>query len=730
MVLKIGRAGLLVVALLSGCVGATEPVRSGTREGVAVGLVLAKAHDPGVLPAPAELSEAIAAALDRRNFAAAVTAGAPAGLRDRARRFEALAAAGGEAPWLLLVEAEPVYFGQIAGRIRWEVTVRASLQRRGDPSSLRESRRTYPALLDHVHEAEPEALRAVAGLVAEQVGALVDEALAAASPVKSASLGPQRALYFALVDRMPNGDVSNDRDVAPADPAAWHGGDLKGVTQRLDAMAALGVDALWLSPLSRGRAAKFEGHGAFHGYWVEELAELDPRFGSEAELQGLIAAAHARGIRVYVDLVLNHVDYDAKLVKAKPEWFHRNGPIVDWNDPVQLVTHEVHGLPDLAQERPEVHAALVQAAKAWIARGVDGFRLDAVKHVDAGWWRRFGDEVRAGAPDGFYLLGEDLEGDPGKLADRWGKTGFDAVFDFPLHFALLDVVCSGAPPARLAALLAGDAFYDAPERLVTLADNHDLPRLASRCADERDGRAVLELLAALRGTPSISWGTESALPGGKEPENRGDLRPDHEPWRESLTAALARRAAWPALRGRYTQVLASDASSLLLARGDGQQAALVFLNRGEAPRAPALPEALAAALVIDAPREVPAHGVGLFRLALRPGGSSSPLLAALAGRPAELPITVEVQGLPPLAAGERLHLTGAGPALGGWIPQRGPVIEAGLVTLVLPRGTLTEGKLVRVRPDGQVTWEGGENVPIFAPAAGPPAPLRLTWRGA
>ncbi len=729
MVLNPRRSCVLLALLFTGCAFGIEPLRSEARETVAVGLVLGKAHEPGVLPAPEALADAIGVALERRNLQATLTAGAPPGLRDRGRRLEALAAAGAEAPWLLLVEAEPTFFGQVAGRLRWEVTVRATLQRRGDPASLRESRRTFPALLDRIHEAEPEALRAVSGLVAEQVGALVDEALAAKAPVPSASKAPARALYFALVDRMPNGDPANDRDVVPGDPAAWHGGDLRGVTQRLDAMAALGVDALWLSPLSKGRAATFEGHGAFHGYWVEELATLDPRFGTEAELTTLIDAAHARGIRVYVDLVLNHVDYDAPLVTAKPAWFHHNGPITDWNDPAQLVTHDVHGLPDLAQERPEVHAALVAAAKTWVARGVDGFRLDAVKHVDAAWWRRFGDEVRAGAPAGFWLLGEDLEGDPAKLADRWAKTGFDAVFDFPLHFALLDVACKGAPPARLASLLAGDAYYDAPERLVTLADNHDLPRLASTCADERDGRAVLELLAALRGTPSITWGTESALAGATEPGNRGDLRPTHEPWRETITRALGRRAAWPSLRGRYTQVLTSDPTSITLARGDGREAALVFLNRGETPRSPALPEALGRELVVTELRAVPAHGVGLFRLALRPGGAAS-ALAALAGRPAEVSVAVRVTDGPALQAGEQLHLTGAGPTLGGWVPQRGPIVEQGALTIVLPRGTLTEGKLVLVRPDGNVTWESGANRAIFVPAAGDVASLTLAWRGA
>jgi len=189
---------------------------------------------------------------------------------------------------------------------------------------------------------------------------------------------------------------------------------------------------------------------------------VDPRFGTVAELGELTRGLHRRGMRLVLDLVVNHVGYDAPILRERPEWFHRFGTIRNWNDPLELVTHEVHGLPDLAQERPEVYAFLRDAGKLWVDRlGIDGYRLDAVKHVPLEFWRRFNGELRATHPR-FMLLGELYEGAPEAVAHVQRAGAFTHMFDFPTAFALRDVFCGRRPVGRLGAVLSSRRLAPTP----------------------------------------------------------------------------------------------------------------------------------------------------------------------------------------------------------------------------------------------------------------------------
>lgn len=140
-------------------------------------------------------------------------------------------------------------------------------------------------------------------------------------------------VYYAMTDRFENGDAANDgsygRVADPAGVGTWHGGDFKGLTARLDHLQALGVDALWISPIVEqvhgfvgGGSGDFQHH-AYHGYWALDFTRIDRSWGTEAELQALVDAAHVRGIRVLVDVVLNHPGYatGADLLAYLPEVF-------------------------------------------------------------------------------------------------------------------------------------------------------------------------------------------------------------------------------------------------------------------------------------------------------------------------------------------------------------------------------------------------------------------------
>ena len=147
------------------------------------------------------------------------------------------------------------------------------------------------------------------------------------------------------------------------------------------------------------------------------------------------------------------------------------------------------------------------------------------------------------------LLGELLDGDPGVVSRTWREGHFTSMFDFPLGFAIADVFCRGESPAKLAAVLTNDRRYPDPSALVTLVDNHDLPRIMSQCGgDVEKVKQALAFLISMRGVPSIIWGTEVGFDGAKEPDNRKSMRFVEHPLRAHIAKWMKLRAESIALR--------------------------------------------------------------------------------------------------------------------------------------------------------------------------------------
>lgn len=538
-----------------------------------------------------------------------------------------------------------------------------------------------------------------------------------------------------LVDRFANGDRSNDGAVDPADPAAFHGGDLQGVLDHLDDLQSLGVRTVWLSPVWKMRTEKFFGYGAFHGYWVEDYSRLEPRFGEVALLRRLSDALHARGMRLYLDVVLNHVAFDSPLLKSHPDWFHHQGGIEDWNDPEQLVNRDVMGLPDLAQENPAVYRYLLSTSLKWVDQlHPDGFRLDAVKHIPLAFWRRFNADVRAHAGAGFVLLGEDLDGNPKTLARTAREGAFDQVFDFPLHYALVDVFCKGEPVERLASVLSQDRLYPDPEALVTVLDNHDLPRILTDChGSVGQVEKALRFQLTARGIPALTYGTEAGLEGEKEPFNRGDMRFDAgSPLKAEITRLLAARRAHPALQKGASEILALTDSLFAYARIDGDEAVVIAVNAGANAVEVVLPGGLPAhgqvteletgAPIAPGPLPVPAQSVRLLTFEARVKGG----FAAWAARArARWTGKGERRAVRFTSAGPGLEVVGSAPELGEWSPDHGLSLDAGAASAQLPVGAVVEFKLVRrgATPD----WEPGPNRFVWVEPGEGPLSVPLTF---
>ncbi len=519
-------------------------------------------------------------------------------------------------------------------------------------------------------------------------------ACAASAPIVVAE-APGDAIYLTMVDRFADGDPSNNATIDLSDPQAFHGGDLRGVTAHVDDLAKLGVGTVWLTPIFAMRTEKLEGHGAFHGYWVKDPYALEPRFGTEADLAALRDALHARGMRLVLDLVWNHVSFDAPLRTEKPQWFHPSLPIVNWDDPVERETHEVHGLPDLAQEDPEVSAWLVGAATRWAAYA-DGFRIDAVRHMPLESQRAMGAAVDSAAGRHVWRVGEVFDGDAARLAASWEGGGFDAVFDFPLRYALIDVGCHSADPGRIASVLASDRLYKDPSALVTFVDNHDTSRLITECEGdvERAGRTI-DLWLALRGTPSITWGTETATPGKGEPENRASFDwAAPQPLADHLRDGLAKRRTSPALAHGTTRVVALSPKLLVLDRTLAEKTVRVAWSDGAAT--------WDGHTLVD--------GVTTWD---EPNGGGAPAAAS--------PVSFRVTGLP---EGVQARVVGSAPELGAWDPSRAPVLSsAGDLTVSLPEGVVAWKVVVA---DG-AAWRWADGADSYAWVRAGAADFLRSW---
>lgn len=734
---------VLVALLLSACLKPPQTVKLAQPAGVISAYVLTYADRPDVAPVPKELADEIESALGGRNLQpraleARAFAEPFARKRSTADRLAVLAAkaeAAGE-PFVMLVETTPRYYSLLSGRYRWNIDLKVTIASTANLDGAQSENYDLAAFLDFDHQDEEDALRYQASPIADRVGRVADQFLtglddsAVERPTRaqvgaseenepeSGPLAPGAAIYFLMVDRFHNGEPSNDGDADPLDPHGFHGGDLQGVAEKLGWIEDLGATTVWLSPIFEMRTEKFHGHGAFHGYWVEDLAQVEDRFGGERALKQVVDAADARGMNLMFDLVVNHVGMDTKLTREHPDWFHQKGGITDWDDPEQIVTHDVHGLPDLAVEKPEVYQYLARTALRWVAAyDPAGFRLDAVKHVPTSFWTQFNADIEKRAGDDFVMLGEDLDGDPARVAKTMREGNFDAMFDFPLHFAMVDVFCRDAHPGRLASVLFADRLYPDEvgarrQGLVTLLDNHDLPRILSACGNdvERVVDAATFMLSA-RGTPSITWGTESGALGAKEPDNRADMQFVEHPLGSAIRTWLGRRKSAPVFTHGTDTLLRLGEDHFTYLRSTPTQSAVIAFNRG-GPRPVAVP----------GPSGVTwtnvATNVSSTTLQAGPGVTvwTTPQAVRVA-REGVAAISFDLDGAPT----PDVRVVGSGPELGNWNPFDAPVLG----DVDLPVGSAFAYKFVAIGEEGAMFWESGDNRYLLVDGA---ATTRATFR--
>jgi len=422
---------------------------------------------------------------------------------------------------------------------------------------------------------------------------------AAALPASAAPAAPKghdwrnEVFYFPLTDRFADGDPTNNQGVNKADIGAFHGGDLKGLISKLDYIQSLGATTLWLSPLqdntNDATIGTYNGHG-YHGYWIRDHYAVEEHQGDMALAKELVKQAQSRGMKVVLDVVLNHTgpDHPLALDPSKRDWFNQYGGIQDYNDQWWVENGMLGGLPDLNQAHEPTYQFLLDNTVHWVKElGVDGVRLDAVKHIPKDYWTRFTRDLKENLnkPD-FFILGEVLHGDPNYVAP-YQKAGIDYLFDMPLYYTITEVFGKGDSARKLGERLAQDSIYQDPDKLVTLVDNHDYPRFiynANGDPEEKVARLkqALTFLMTVRGTPSLYYGTETAMDGGPDPDNRRSMEFDRRPdVKAHLTGLTALRAAHEPLRtGIQREMWQDDQVYAFSRQTDDAEAIAVFNTSG------------------------------------------------------------------------------------------------------------------------------------------------------
>jgi cyclomaltodextrinase len=378
----------------------------------------------------------------------------------------------------------------------------------------------------------------------------------------------------------------------------------------LDHAVRLGASGLALGPVFASES---------HGYDTIDHRRIDPRLGDEKDFDRLVAAAHDRGLRVLLDGVFNHVGRGFPAFQRALD----GGPEADWFHPdgADYATFEGHpGLITLDHDNPAVADYVTDVMTHWLARGADGWRLDAAYAVPPRFWASVLPRVRAAHP-GAYLVGEVIHGD---YAEIVAETGLDSVTQYELWKA----IWSSLNDRNLFELAwALDRHNGWLETFVpqTFVGNHDVTRLASRLTDERHLAHALVVLLTTGGTPSIYYGDEHALRGIKEDRAGGDdaVRPAYPADPADLPdlpedgwatfrlhqdlIGIRRRHAW--LHRARTRVVDLANEHLIYEAAEGENRLIVALNLAGTPLAhPALATATVIGGSLPDARTVPAHG--------------------------------------------------------------------------------------------------------------------------
>ena len=356
-------------------------------------------------------------------------------------------------------------------------------------------------------------------------------------------------IYMLMPDRFANGDPKNDvvsgtrvNHVARDSMYARHGGDLKGIQNHFAYFKQLGVKAIWPMPLVENNMPK----ASYHGYAVTDCYKIDPRYGTNDEYVQFVKAAHANGLKVVQDIVLNHRGSYHHLFLDKPsaDWFHQF-PTFTRSNYNAFALNDPHGskqdrmlyndgwfdttMPDVNQSNPLVATYLIQNFLWWVeSTGLDGYRIDTYPYSEPqfllAWGKAIGEEYLRLA-----LFGEAWEGPEAEQASfaqnilppvDGFKSNLPGVLDFQISFAISDALkTENGDLNKLYHALQADWLYTDATRNVPFLDNHDMSRFYSVIGENFNKfRTGIAWLLTLRGTPRLYYGPEVLMKNFSNPD--------------------------------------------------------------------------------------------------------------------------------------------------------------------------------------------------------------------
>ncbi len=450
-------------------------------------------------------------------------------------------------------------------------------------------------------------------------------------------------VYFVFVDRFHDGSAQNNSSVPGVSgaPGQYQGGDYAGVTQKIESgyFDELGVNALWLTvPVDnadvagKGAGSDDKNYSAYHGYWPKELDPKtpEPRFGTGAELKALVAAAHAKGIKIIFDYAMVHVHASSSVYSQHPEWFYPGGGscvcgvTCDWNADSKRCWFTDY-LPHWNYTVQAARDFSVSNAIAWAKEyGIDGFRLDAIKHVEDSWLTDLRSRVTTEIvplqtpPQRFYMVGETFSYNQADLKYYVDPTTkLDGQFDFPLRLEIVkSVLMRKSGMDSLATFMRNnDSAYGGRAVMSPFVGNHDLGRVihmgedapawdeysngdknlgwsttepaqpSSANAYERLANAFA-VIFTMKGAPLLYYGDEIGLAGAGDPGNRGKMPwsgwNTHQTWLRTRIAKLTSiRAAHPSLRRGLRQTITATQNLWVFSMTTTGDKVFVAINRGD-----------------------------------------------------------------------------------------------------------------------------------------------------
>ena len=445
----------------------------------------------------------------------------------------------------------------------------------------------------------------------------------------------EAVIYFAVTDRFFDGDASNNDAYGVGDydtsakkgGSSYHGGDFAGLTEKLDYLEDLGVNTIWITPIvenitdDQHDAKTDTATYGYHGYWASDFTELNKHLGTKEEFAALLDAAHSRGMKLMVDVVLNHAGYGTEnyfnnILKDKDgnaiKMLRDSSNTVSGDDKLAPLSD----LPDFVTEDSEVRNQLIEWQTEWMDEfDIDYYRVDTVKHVDSTTWSALKNSLTKVNPD-FKMIGEYSGAGYANTAGELGTGSMDALLDFDFNDFAKDFV-GGKISTVENSLLKRNGVLNNTATMGNFLNSHDEDTLQYKLVNEskfseEEAYNLMKVAATLqitaKGQPVIYYGDELGQAGANDWPNQTNRR-DFD-WKELEAQKADNNSIYKhyktmlSIRNAYTDVFARGSRNVvassdeegydIIARSYGDTTLYVGMNIKDTVKEVKVPVSLAA----------------------------------------------------------------------------------------------------------------------------------------